>query len=531
MNFSKSVRSVFGAGIVAMGCWNVPAWSQSTSPETVPIYRITVVSQTTKAINYRHRNGSTKVDFTGTQLLPTARGEAKVESKQGYIEIEVEFDDLSSATQFGSEYLTYVMWAITPEGRATSLGEVLLNGTKSKLNVTTDLQAFGMVITAEPHFAVTRPSNIVVMENTLRTDTVGKIEQVDAKYELLERGQYSAVVDKSKVIPFRMEKDVPLELYEAQNAVRIAEWAYAERYASETFQKATSLLKQAEAYQARNAGKQPVVMTSREAAQTAEDARLIAVKRMADEQEARERQAATDRENEAHAKAAAESERRARAEADRLAAERVKQEALQAANLADRQRTEAEAARAAAQAERQAAQRESELARKAAADAEHMRAQAEADRVNLRAQLLTQLNLILKTSDTARGLIVNMSDVLFEFGKSTLRPEAREKLAKMSGIILSHPGLHLEIEGHTDSVGSDDFNQKLSEQRAESARKYLQDAGIATDNLVARGFGESKPVASNDSDAGRSQNRRVEMIVTGDIIGAGIEVSANELPQ
>jgi hypothetical protein len=161
-----------------------------SEPETVPIYRITVVSQTTTAINYRHRNGATKVDFTGTQLLPTARGEAKVESKQGYIEIEVEFDNLSSATQFGSEYLTYVMWAITPEGRATSLGEVLLNGTKSKLNVTTDLQAFGIVITAEPHFAVTRPSNIVVMKNALRKDTVGKIEQVDAKYEyeLLERG-------------------------------------------------------------------------------------------------------------------------------------------------------------------------------------------------------------------------------------------------------------------------------------------------------------------------------------------------------
>src|SRR5262245_53012856 len=165
--------------------------------ESTPIYRVTVVSRTAKAVNYRHRGGATKIDFRGTALMPNSRGEAKVESKQGYIEIEVEFDNLSPATQFGPEYLTYVMWAISPEGRATNLGEVLLNGTKSKLNVTTELQSFGLIVTAEPYFAVTQPSDVVVMENIIRQDTLGKVEVIDAKYELLKRGTYVFNADQS----------------------------------------------------------------------------------------------------------------------------------------------------------------------------------------------------------------------------------------------------------------------------------------------------------------------------------------------
>ena len=503
----------------------VPSWSQPQQTETVPIYRISVVARTTKAINYRHRSGATTIDFKGTQLLPEARGEAKVESKQGYIEIEVEFDDLQSATQFGPEYLTYVMWAITPEGRATNLGEILLNGTKSKLNVTTELQAFGLIITAEPHFAVTRPSNVVVMENMLRKETVGKIEEVEAKYELLERGQYTAEVDKSKLVPIRLDSKVPLELYEAQNAVRIARWSGAEHYAADTFQKAQKLLEQAEAYQSRKAGKKPVVMTAREAAQTAEDARLIAVKRRQEEQVANERRAAAEREARAKAEAAVEAQRRSLAEAERASAERAKmdaerakQEAQVAANLATRQQADAEAARAAALAQQQAAKAEAERARLAAEEANRLRQRAEDDKAALRSQLLQQLNLILETRDTARGLIVNLSDVLFDFGQYTLRPGARERLAKVSGIVLAHPGLKLEAEGHTDSVGSDEYNERLSDNRAASVRDYLVQQGVSMNNIVARGFGESAPVASNDSPAGRQQNRRVELVVSGDVI-------------
>ncbi|MCX6623865.1 MAG: OmpA family protein, partial [Acidobacteria bacterium] len=206
---------------------------------SAPIYRVTVTSRTAKAINYRHRGGATKIEFRGTALLSGARGEAKVESKQGYIEIEVEFDGLEPATKNGAEYLTYVMWAITPEGRTANLGEVLLNGTKSKLNVTTELQVFGLVVTAEPYYAVNRPSDLIVMENVVRADTKGKIEEIDAKYELLQRGQYSRLANP---LELKLNQKLPLELYEARNAVQIARSVGADRFAAETFQKAVKSL-------------------------------------------------------------------------------------------------------------------------------------------------------------------------------------------------------------------------------------------------------------------------------------------------
>ena len=271
-----------------------------------PIYRVAVTERTAKAISYRNRSGATKIDFRGTTLMPSAHGEAKVESKQGYIEIEVEFRDLPEATQFGGEYLTYVLWAITPEGRTSNLGEILRNGTSGKLDVTTELQVFGLVVTAEPYFAVSRPSDVIVMENVVRPDTVGKIELIDAKYELLKRGQYQHLAN---VLDLQVNRKMPLELYEARNAIQIARSSGADRYATETFQKAEGNLKQAEAYRARNAGSKPVTMAAREAVQSAEDSRAIAVKRQDDDLLATERQAGADREFDAeNGRAAAQSE-------------------------------------------------------------------------------------------------------------------------------------------------------------------------------------------------------------------------------
>ena len=248
-------------------------------PQDQPIYRVTVTSRTAKAISYQHRSGSTKIDFRGTDLLPDARGEAKVESKQGRIQIEVEFQNLQPATKNGAEYLTYVLWAITPEGRTANLGEVLLDGTKSKLEVTTELQVFGLVVTAEPYYAVSQPSDLVVMENVVRADTAGKIEPIDAKYELLQRGQYQRLANP---LALKLDSKLPVELYEARNAVQIARAMGADHFASETFQKAENSLAQAEAYQSRNAGRKSVVMSAREAVQIAEDSRVIAVKRQED---------------------------------------------------------------------------------------------------------------------------------------------------------------------------------------------------------------------------------------------------------
>src|ERR1700674_3557152 len=482
---------------------------------SVPIFRVTVVSRTTKAINYRHRSGSTNIDFRGTPLLPEAKGEASVNSKQGRIEINAKMEHLSPATQYGPEYLTYVLWAITPEGRPKNLGEVLLNGTNSKMEVTTDLQTFGLIVTAEPYFAVTQPSDVVVMENFVRNDTQGTFEEIDAKYELLQRGQYVLNVNPSELRPMPLDPKTPLELYEARNAVRIARWTGADRYAADTLQKAEVSLQNAEDELTGKIGKKTVAQNSRDAAQNAEDARLITIRKMEEEEAANVKAAADQRESEANAQAAQAESERASAERAKNEANRAKAEAQAETERASRERNDAEAARAAALAQEAATRAQLDQARLTAA-------QAEEEKRQLREQIRQQLNLILETRETARGLIVNMSDVLFDTGKYSLKPGAREKLAKIGGIILAHPGLKLEVEGHTDSVGSDEYNQRLSEQRANSVRGYLVSQGVSADAITAIGFGKTNPVTDNNTAAGRQQNRRVELVVSGEAIGGAV---------
>jgi len=515
-----------------------------------PIYRVSVTARTTQAVNYQHRSGATKIDFDGTDLLPGANGEAKVESKQGRIQIEADFSGLQPATQFGAEYLTYVLWAITPEGRPSNLGEVLLNGGKSKLEVTTDLQVFGLIVTAEPYFAVTQPSDLIVMENIVRPDTKGKIEAINAKYELLQRGQYQRLANP---LELKADRKTPLELYEARNAVQIARAEGADRFAVETFQKAQSSLAQAEAYEARNAGRKPVAMTAREAVQTAEDARVIAVKRQEADAVAADRQQLLDREARAEQgrltaqadadqatkeaentriKALAESERltsekNAQAATNALEVDRLKREndnrIAAAAVEAERVKADSDARLAAAGAEADQLKRDNDaqqLNQQAQLDAAaKQKLQLETEKAELRIQLLKQFNAILQTRDTARGLIVNMSDVLFDTGKYSLRPLAREKLAKVAGIVSGHPSLKLDVEGYTDNVGGDDYNQRLSEQRGGAVRDYLTAQGMPSSSVTSRGFGKTQPVASNETASGRQQNRRVELVISGDVIG------------
>lgn len=528
--------------IGALSCGMLSAQSpQAANPApSAPIYRVTVIERTMKAVNYQHRNGATKIDFNGTSLLPDASGEAKVESKQGYIEIEVEFDEMKPANMHGAEYLTYVLWAITPEGRTSNLGEILLNGNRGKLNVTTELQAFGLAVTAEPYFAVTMPSNLVVLENTVRADTRGAIEAVDAKYELLERGQYERLANP---LALKMDSRMPLELYEARNAIQIARATGADRYASETFLKAEASLEQAEGHQARKSGSKDAVRYAREAVQTAEDSRAIAVIRQEEERLASERRASADREDQARADADAELSLRRQAEAaHQMEAGRraqAEEDSADAQSETARITREAEAARIAAQTEADRLRRENEQATRMADQAEadrlraneaadRLRLEAEAEKAELRSRLLSQFNTILETRDSARGLIINMSDVLFDTARYSLRPVARERLAKVAGILLGHPGLKLEVEGHTDSVGGVEYNQRLSEQRAGSVRDYLIEEGISDRNsLSATGFGKSQPVATNDTAAGRQLNRRVELVVSGELIGAQIASSSD----
>jgi outer membrane protein OmpA-like peptidoglycan-associated protein len=494
-----------------------------------PTYRINVVSRTTRAVSYRHRSGSTKVDFQGTDLMPAAAGEAKVESKRGTMKIEAEFSGLDRPSSFGNEYLTYVLWAISPEGRPVNIGEVLVgDNRRSKLDVTTDLQAFALIVTAEPYYAVRRPSNVVILENTVRSDTRGATEDVDAKYELIDRGGY--IPTGFTFDPVVLSADLPLEFYEARNAVRIAQSAGAERYAAESYGKAVHQMVEVDALASRkHENKKALISLSREVVQTSEDAREIAVKHIDEERAEAERNAAAGREASANAQANQEQQLRLTAEMETADADRQRKEAERqnldaqaAAQQAAGAQADAEKARNDAQQLQKAAEADSVIDRAATASSDAQLQKAVHDREELRASLLQQFNLVLETRDTARGLVVNMSDVLFDTGKYTLRPLAREKLAKISGIVLAYPSLKLAVEGNTDSVGTEAFNQTLSEQRAEGVRSYLTQQGVPESSTTATGFGKTRPIASNDTSEGRQQNRRVELIVSGEVIGTKI---------
>jgi outer membrane protein OmpA-like peptidoglycan-associated protein len=491
-----------------------------------PIFRVTVVGHTTPAVNYRPRKGTSDIDFKGTPLMPLAVGKAKVQGKKGYIDIEAKFDKLGAPTQFAPEYLTYVLWAITPEGRATNLGEVQVDGDDAKIHVTTELQAFGMVVTAEPYFAVSQPSDVVVLENSLREDTKGDVDIIQAKYDLLKRGTYLMNQDGRQLKLKPLEPGAPLDLAEARNAVMLSRIAGADRYALDTYQKATRLLTDAEDARARKRNNDAVMMPARQAVQTAEDARLIALQKQEEAFQAEQKERAKERETAALDRARAEEATRKLAEIERLQAENAR-------IAAERDKAAAEAARLAAEAQAQqsramAAQLERDKAAaetaRLAAEAQAQQARAAADQARreqaaLREQLRQQLNQVLDTRETARGLIVNLSDVLFDTGSAVLKPGAREKLARVAGILLTHPELRLQVEGHTDSVGGADLNQRLSENRAESVRSYLVSQGMASNTVATRGLGDTVPVASNETAGGRQQNRRVELIVAGESIG------------
>lgn len=464
----------------------------------VPLYKVTVVGRTTTAVNFHVLGGETSLDLRGTALLPEAKGKAEVKIERGATQIEVSVDKVNPAQRFGPEYLTYVMWAITPDGRATNLGEVQLSGQSADMNVTTTFQEFGLIITAEPYFGVSRPSDLVVMEGYVTPGTVGAQAEVEAKYQLLERGQYRLHVDPSQITELPQDPKVPLDLYEAQNAVRIARWTGADQYATSTYEKAAAQLQQAEAYQDRNAGKKPVATVARQAVQTAEDARLLTIKNREQEQDANAKAVAAGQVENANAEAAA----------------------------AQRQAAEAGAAQQQAESEKQAAKDElasANVARDAADAAQHTAEQqttaAQAEAHEARIKLLAQLNTVLKTRDSATGLIVDMPDVLFDLNQATLHQQAQVKLAKVAGILLSYPNLTVQVNGYTDSTGTADYNQELSEKRATAVEGFLSAQDVSAQALTAHGFGEADPVGSNATAAGRQQNRRVELVVNGAAIG------------
>lgn len=502
--------AVIALSLSAVAQTNSQTTMTGATMASTPMFRVNVISRTVQAVNYQHRSGATKLDFAGTDLMPSANGEAEVNSKRGSIEIKAEFGNLEKPTAFGNEYLTYILWAISPEGRAVNLGEVLVGGNhRSKLVVTTDLQAFALIVTAEPYYAVRQPSDAVVLENVVREDTKGTTEAVNAKYELMERGGY--IPTGYKFDPVILNAKLPLEFFEARNALRIAQSEGAERYASDSYQHAVQLMNDVDRYATRkHVDRKPLIAVAREEVQTAEDARAISVRKIDEERQANERQASADAQARSQAQAADATRQKERAQADAAQAQ---------SDMAANQAASAAAVTA--------AQADANQSRLAAQQAQQNAQQAESDKAALRTRLSEQLNSILQTRDSARGLIVSMSDVLFDTGKYSLKPGAREKLAKVAGILLAYPGLNIEVDGYTDNVGGDEMNQQLSENRARSVRDYLVQQGVATNSVSAKGFGNTLPVATNDNAAGRQQNRRVELVVSGDAIGNPITTTGS----
>ena len=540
----------------------IQAQDQSTASSGVE-----TIARNTQAIDYR-RGDHTDVDITGTALSPNVTGKAKIINKRGLTDIHLEVDNLKSANALDASYLTYVLWAISPEGSAKNIGELVEKDGKASLHTTAPLQAFALVITAEPDFAVTQPSELVVAENSMKVTTKGTPEPINVHYQVYPRSLYLSQAEPAPADIYRDHKNAPLDLLEARNAVRIAEGGHAGEYASDALKRAQSLLQQAEDDFNSHHSDTTVETSARSAVQAAEEARALGIRGEHQAELDRERQEAHERaehaENQANSALQqaqqAEAERQAaeqRAQAEQQHAQQVQQQAEEEAQRRaqlERQNQQAQQQAAQAQQQAQAAQQEADLQRQQAEQAQ-LQAQTEAERraaaeqqaqqtgqqvdearrqaqeaqqraqsaetqqQQLRQQLRDQLNQILATRDTARGLIVSMPDVLFDTGSANLKPTARERLAKVSGILIAHPDIKVEVDGYTDSTGDPVFNQKLSQERASAVQSYLSQQGVPAGSISIHGFGEANPIASNDSAAGRQQNRRVELVVSGESIG------------
>jgi outer membrane protein OmpA-like peptidoglycan-associated protein len=523
MNHTRLAKHAV-AVLMSLGVCSLPtlAWQNSAvSTDQDSGFHMRVVTRSTQAIDYR-RKGNTKVNLKGTDLMPAATGEARVESKSGRIQVDAELSHVKPANSFGLAYLTYVLWAITPEGRPHNLGELLLKGEKGSLQVTADVQAFGLIVTAEPYYAVSQPSDLVVAQNEIRQETTGRVEAIDVRYELVSREVYSSQVSPIPPPMYGVNNKLPIDLLEARNALRIAKDIHADKYAATTFVKAQADLDRAEDYYRRKQGMGPIGTVAREATQTAEESRLMTIKAIEDERAQAERDAARKRAEDAEANA--EAQRRS-AEEQQAAAARAQAEQQAEAQ----QRQQAEADRAASEKARQQAELAQQAATQQAQASEQARMQAETERNQMRARLLQQLNQVLQTRDTARGLIVSLPDVLFDTGKSQLKPAARERLARVGGILLAYPDIRVEIDGYTDSTGSQEFNQKLSIERAATVESYMAQQGVAGTSMTTQGFGPRDPIASNDTAAGRQQNRRVELVVSGESIGGATRQSGQSM--
>lgn len=495
MNIKKSFAAIAFITLMLAGA----VMAQTVEVTTVaPGAQVLIAKRMTLAVNYREGN-STEVNMVGTALNPQAMGKANVKRKEGRTRITLKMLNLTHPQSLGSYYTTYVLWAIAPEGQAENLAELPI-AKEFDFEVTTSFQTFGLIITAEPHSAVRLPSPIIVAENALRQGTEGTIEASRIEYSGDAGTLY--VVAASKAPSMDADYNTPLMILGARRAVEIARRADAERFAEPELRQAEIKLAALEqTWPSRRKDEKKFSGLAHDVMRLGEHARKLAVERSEQARLDAERDAARTTIIAAQGEADRAKEEAA---AYRDAQARAEQEAALARERAAQAQTEAERAKA----NEEAAQAQAERAR---LEAE----QAKRDKEALQQKLFVSLSEILETRREARGLIVSLSDVLFDFNKASLKPGAREKLAKLAGILLAYPGNYrIEIEGHTDAVGTDEYNLKLSQDRAESVRYFLVQSSLAENRIVGtRGLGEVRPVATNDTPEGRQMNRRVEIII------------------
>lgn len=467
-----------------------PAYSQANPPAETrgsqPLYQVTIVSRTTKAINYGYLTAPTRIDFKGTPVLADARGEAVVEPKRGSTLLKIRFDHVSPPSRFGAQYLTYVVWAISPDGRAQNLGELTIDGSeKGKLTTSTPLQTFAMIVTAEPYYSVTQPSEVVVMENVVGRNTIGKIEEVNATYELLPRKPFTYDTGQAKVATRPVNQDqyeAITALYQALNAIQIAQSQNADEYAADRMTRARQIYEQARAYPSSQS--KEVVSLAREATQVAEDARAIAVKRAEGEKLATEK---------LDAQKVIESQPTSRQVQPAPPAPRPTPPAAPSESTRGRQPVTSSSSREAA-----------------AIEVDHsqfMRDNPQA-RAN-RARLLSSMPRIFEVIDSGRGIVVTIPEELAN------APALQANLEPVAAAIRPYKGLHIEVEGHTDAPNT----VETTEREAERVSLALANAGIPRDLISIRGYGNTRPRTSNSNPASRGQNRRIEIVIAGDAIG------------
>jgi flagellar motor protein MotB len=492
-----------------------PAW-----PQGVPIYQVTVTERTVKAINYQYRNGPTPIDFRGTVLLPEAKGDAVVESKAGRTEIDLHVDHLPAPTRFGREYLTYVLWAITPEGHPKNLGELLAGSSdKAHVKVTTDLQAFGLIVTAEPYAAVRQPSDVVVVENQVRPDTIGTIEPINARYELMPRHGYTyniptdvKAAEGNGPMVSMSDYETTIEIYQALNAVQIAQAAGAQRYAPDVLNKAQQELQNAQGLQSQKVDKSLVIAAAREASQTAEDARALTVQRAKDAELAQ-----------AQATAAQEQQLRLQAEAQ---ARQAQAQAVQAQAQAARAQEQSSADRAQLESTQQVQAMQAAAPPPAAAPVvvvapETIPAPPRDDRPQreLRVSLLQQIGGYFQARDTPQGLVATISDFDFHGASqgTALDSASMAKVERIAALAAAHPGLNIEVDGCTDSASPE--AERIASARAAMVRDALMRGGLPYSAVTVRSLGNSRPLGSNATAQGRELNRRVDIVISGAPIG------------